>query len=133
MRKLNTPVILIKLLMLNNSYAKVNKIFLRKIIIVQIHWVQTKKKCSLSNYEIVQLEYKIRNFLVLFMIREAEHLVEYIHNISLNFHLDTLTFSIDIETPEPFVSLIRPQVECFNLQNRCSLSVSAFELEKTDS
>lgn len=100
---------------------------------MQIHWVQTKMKCSLNNDEIVQLEYKLRNFLVLFMIREAEHLVDYIHNITLNFHLDTSTFSIDIQTPEPFISLIHPQVEYFNLQNCCYPSVSAFEFERADS
>lgn len=91
-----------------------------KILIVQIHWIQTNRNCSFNNFELVQIEYKLRKFLVLFMIREAEHLVDYAHNITLNFHLDTRIFTVDIETPEPFLSLIRLQIEYFNLQNHCT-------------
>lgn len=109
--------------MLINCYIIVNYITLQKIT-VQIHWIQdSTKRCS-NTYEIIQLEYKLQNHLVLFIIREAEHLIDYINNISVNFHVDTHSFSLSMDTPEPFFSLVRPQIEYFN-QHYCDQNINS--------
>lgn len=84
---------------------------------MQINWVQSKEDNLVNTLEILNLEYKFRNQLLLFLIREAEHLVDYIGNIQLNFHLDNFHFALSHDTPEPFRSLVGPQIEIFNEQH----------------
>lgn len=81
---------------------------------MKINWIQPAEKVALNYSEIVKLEYELRNHLLRCLIRDAEHLVDYIGNIELNFELDSGTFALHQNTPEPYISLIGPQIDSFN-------------------
>lgn len=87
---------------------------------MQINWIQNTRECSANLAEIIQTEYRFRNQLLLFLIRDAEHLVDYIGNISIDYHIHSGFFSISKNTPEPFYSLLGPEIDYFQPKLRTS-------------
>lgn len=103
-------------------------ITLAQKIEVQINWVQNNNFNIANTEDLVQLEYKFRGKMFSFLIHEAEHLVDYIGNVSIRFDIDVQVFSVSEDTPEPFLSLLRFPIDVFNLENH--IHGSAVEIDK---
>lgn len=80
---------------------------------MNIHWSPSDIKKSEHIAELLLLEYGVRQFLTTALIKEAEHLLDYMEFISLELQTDLRTITVSKETPEPFYSLLKRQLQSF--------------------
>ena len=79
---------------------------------MEIHWISPAPNI----FQCIQIEYAIQLQVRLLLIREAEHLMDYLSLISVEVFGRQGTLAIGRETPEPLFSLLAgnlPQIDPF--------------------
>lgn len=80
---------------------------------MNIQWSPSIIKKSEQLAELIQIEYRVRQFLTTALIKDAEHLLDYMEFIALDFETDQKCITVSKETPEPFYSLLNRQLKGF--------------------
>jgi hypothetical protein len=83
---------------------------------MHIHWKPGNIKKSERIAELLLLEYRVRQFLTTALIKDAEHLLDYMEFISLDLETDQKCITVSRETPEPFYSLLNKQLKGFEAE-----------------
>lgn len=73
---------------------------------MEIIWNNLQSKRALPHDERVDLEYAVRLQAVKILIKEADHLMDYLSLISVEINLENGFVSVSDETPEPLFSMI---------------------------
>ncbi|MAU17463.1 MAG: hypothetical protein CMH46_18200 [Muricauda sp.] len=96
---------------------------------LEIIWNNLQSKSALPHEDRVNLEYAVRLQVVKILIKEAEHLMDYLSLISVEINLENGFVSVSDETPEPLFSmiannLVQPKIkEIKNFSNSIASSV----------
>ncbi len=89
---------------------------------MKINWKSTGKINQQNSLHLLNLEYAEELQVILILIREAEHLMEYRSLITVEVDPDGGQVSIDSETPEPLYSILERNFHGFDSKVEKSLS-----------
>ena len=83
---------------------------------MEIIWKEIEGKGTLGHEQKINLEYAVRLEVVKILIKEAEHLLDYLSLVFLDLDSSNGTVSVNSETPEPLFSKISRNLSQFQVK-----------------
>lgn len=90
---------------------------------MKINWKSTEEIDELNSLRLLNLEYAVELQVILILIREAEHLMEYRSLITVEVDPNNGEVCIDGDTPEPLYSILERNFHGFDTKLEKSLSI----------
>ena len=80
---------------------------------MKINWISTQEKNALAPLALINLEYALELQVIMILIKEAEHLMDYKSLIILDVDAKDSAVTINEETPEPLYSILERNLTNF--------------------
>ncbi|MBO0321642.1 hypothetical protein J0X14_04990 [Muricauda sp. CAU 1633] len=90
---------------------------------MNINWKSTEEINKPNSLHLLNLEYAVELQVILILIREAEHLMEYRFLITVEVNPNNGQVSINEDTPEPLYSILERNFHGFDTKLEKSLSI----------
>ncbi len=112
----------VNLTFINCKFIAIGVIFVKKNT-VKINWKSTEDINQQNSLHLLNLEYAVELQVILILIKEAEHLMEYRSLITVEVDPNDGGVSINDETPEPLFSILHRNFHGFDSKLERSLSL----------